>query len=197
VPGLKNPVERAYLLGDKRHAIAAQNGPNGVTLTLPAIAPDPVSSTIVVKVKGALDIDQPVLAQQADGTILLPASEARVHGDQLRYESGSQRDNLGFWFNPTDWADWEFNITRPARFDVEAQVAAPEAASVELQVKGQKLQSEAPATGDYGIFKWTRIGTVAISAKGRTTVSVRGVSEGWHPLNLKAIRLTPSAISQP
>jgi alpha-L-fucosidase len=192
VPGLKNEVEKAYLLGDKRHTIAAQNSPDGLTLALPATAPDAVSSTIVLKVKGALDIEQPVLTQQADGTILLPSSEARVHGDQLRYESGSQRDNLGFWFNPADSADWEFAVTKPGRFEVEAEVAAPEAASLEIQVQGHKLKGEAPVTGDYGKFKWTKIGAVEIVAKGKTTISVRGVAEGWRPVNLKAVRLTPT-----
>jgi len=196
VPGLKNAVQKAYLLSDKRHTLAAQKSADGVTLALPATAPDAVSCTIVLKVKGALEIEQPVLAQQSDGTIVLPASEARVNGEQLHYEAGSQRDNLGFWFNPAESADWEFAVTKPGRFELEVEVAAPQAASLEIQLRSQTLKGEAPVTGDYGKFKWAKMGTVEIGAKGRTTVSVRGVAEGWHPVNLKAVRLTPSGGGQ-
>ena len=83
VPGLKNQVEKAYLLTEKHHALAAQAGADGVILSVPATAPDPMSSTIVLKVKGPLEIDQPVLAQQEDGVVMLPASEARLHGEQI------------------------------------------------------------------------------------------------------------------
>jgi len=50
VPGLKNKVEKAYLIADKRHALAVYNSPEGVTLALPRTAPNAVSSTIVLKV---------------------------------------------------------------------------------------------------------------------------------------------------
>ncbi len=188
VPGLRNPVQKAYLLSDKHHSIRAENGPEGITLTVPSAAPDAVSSTIVLKVNGALEIEQPVLSQQPDGTILLPASEARIHGEQLRYESGSQRDNLGFWFDPAESAEWEFTVSKPGRFEVAAEVAAPETASLELSSKGQKLKEPIAATGDYSKFQWTKLGLLEI----KTTLSVRGVADGWHPINVKSIRLMPT-----
>lgn len=56
VPGLKNAVASATLLanGDK---LAAATNPNGLVITLPATAPDKISSTIVLKVRGALEVD--------------------------------------------------------------------------------------------------------------------------------------------
>ena len=192
VPGLRNTVQKAYLLADKQHAIAVQNSAEGVTLTVPSSAPDAVSSTIVLKVKGALQIEQPTLKQQADGALVLPASEANVHGSQLRYESGPQRDNLGFWLNPADSAEWEFTISKPGRFIVSAEIAAPENASIEVRVKGQTLKGEAPVTGDYGKFKSNKLGTVDIPVTGKATLSLKGVPDQWHPLNLKCIRLTPA-----
>jgi alpha-L-fucosidase len=196
VPGLKNKVEKAYLLAGRHQALAAENSPEGVSLNLPGTAPDSVSSTIVLKVKGPLEIEQPVLAQQDDGSIVLLASEARLHGDQIKYESGRQRDNLGFWVNPAEWADWEFAITKPGRFEVAAEVAAPETASLEVDLKGQKAKASVPVTGDYGKFKWTDFGSVEISAAGRTTLSLHGVQDGWHPVNVKSIRLKPIGTTQ-
>jgi alpha-L-fucosidase len=55
VPGLKNTVASATLLANGRRLPAAAAA-DGVVVTVPATAPDPISSTIVLKISGALDI---------------------------------------------------------------------------------------------------------------------------------------------
>ncbi len=193
VPGLKNSPQKAYLLSDPgKKALVAESAAQGLVLSVPATAPDPVSSTVVLKVKGPLQIEQAGIVQDYDGSVVLAAGEARVHGDEIRYESGEQRDNLGFWTNPSDWADWEFTLNKPGKFDLTAEVAALERASLEVSVGEQKVRAEAPATGDYGRFRRMKLGTMEIPAIGKTTLALHAVSDGWHPLNLKSIRLTPS-----
>jgi alpha-L-fucosidase len=61
LPGIKNKAEAAYLLADaeKKPLTVEQQPGGGWTIALPAKAPDAISSTVVVKVKGGLDIDQP------------------------------------------------------------------------------------------------------------------------------------------
>lgn len=56
LPGLQNKISAAYLLAG-RQKLAAQNGEEGLTISLPAAAPDKVSSTVVLKFKGAPEID--------------------------------------------------------------------------------------------------------------------------------------------
>jgi len=52
VPGLKGPVETAYFLADpKRPALTTRATDDGVVITLPATAPDPISSTVVLRIK--------------------------------------------------------------------------------------------------------------------------------------------------
>ena len=197
VPGLKNTAQRAYVLTDPaKKALAMQSSAQGLTLSVPAAAPDSVSSTIVLKVKGALDIEQPGLAQDYDGSVVLPASEARLHGDEIKYESGDQRNNLGFWTNPSDWADWTVEVTRPGKFDVTAEVASLDKASLEVSVGGSRTRGAVPVTGDYGKFKVTKLGVLEIAAPGKVTLAVRPITDGWHPVNLKAIRLKPAAAAQ-
>ena len=197
VPGLKNQPAKAYLLADrKQQALESFCGPEGVTLAVPVAAPDPISSTVVLKIKGKPEVGPSAVVQDYDGSVVLPASEARVHGDQLKYETGEQRDNLGFWTNPADWADWSFQITRPAKFDVTAEVAALEKGSLEVSVGDSKSNGTAPASGDYGKFRVARLGTLEITSPGTVTLSVHPVTEGWHPVNLKAIRLKPVAATQ-
>jgi hypothetical protein len=119
----------------------------------------------------------------------LAASEARLHGSQFRYERDEHKDNIGSWLNPEEWVDWEVKITKPGKFDVMADIAAPEAASFEVAVGAQKLVGKAPVTGSYTKFEGTKVGQIQISAAGNTVLSVRPVKEGWHPINLKSVRL--------
>jgi alpha-L-fucosidase len=188
VPGLKNNPQTAYLLA-ARKALTTDGGAEGLVISVPAAAPDPISSTVVVKIKGAVQIEQAGIVQDYDGSVVLAGSEARLHGDTIKYESGEQRDNIGFWTEPSDWADWQFTVTKPGKFDVTAEVAAPEPAAIELSVGDQKTQGKITATGDYGRFRRMRLGSLEISSPGKTTLAVHAVSDGWRPVNLKAIRL--------
>lgn len=76
VSGLRNAVEGAYLLAGAEHkplkTTAVEGG--GVTIELPAQAPDPISSTVVLKVNGALEINQPPAPPPAEKK---PAKKSR------------------------------------------------------------------------------------------------------------------------
>jgi alpha-L-fucosidase len=193
VPGLMSKPQKAYLLADKnRKPLAVASSDKGLTISVPATAPDAISSTVVLEVKGPLTIEQPVLRQNADGSVTLPAGEALLHGNEIRYESGGGRDNIGYWTSPSDWAEWEFTVTRPGRFEVSAEIAALDKASFEVRMNEQRLRGDAPATGDYTQFKPAKLGTLEIPAAGTVTLSVRPVREGWHPINLKGINLHPA-----
>jgi len=185
------------MLDDRaQQPLAMHSSTEGLTLSLPAAAPDHVSSTIVLRVKGPLEITRAGLAQDHDGSVALPAEEARLHGSEIKFEAGDQRDCLGFWTNPADWADWSFQVTRPGKFDVTAEVAALEGASLKVSVGDSTSTGAAAATGDYGKFKVARLGVLEIASPGKVTLAVRPVADGWHPLNLKAIRLKPVVAPQ-
>ena len=65
VPGLKNTVEKAYLLADAgRQALGTQAGPAGLAVSVPSQAPDPICSVVVLRVQGELEISLPVPSQQ-------------------------------------------------------------------------------------------------------------------------------------
>ncbi|MEI9961022.1 MAG: discoidin domain-containing protein [Limisphaerales bacterium] len=55
VPGLKNKIQRAYVLGDKsRSKLVARNVEDGVLLTVPSDASNAISTTVVLQIKGEL-----------------------------------------------------------------------------------------------------------------------------------------------
>jgi alpha-L-fucosidase len=192
VPGLKNSSRKAFLLADStHHALETKPTPEGLLINLPAFAPDPISTTIVLQLKGTAQIEPTVLAQSADGSIQLPALEARLHGNTFQYESGSDRDNIGYWFKSEEWLDWEFKVRTPGKFEVLTDIAGLATPSFDVTVGSQTLHCTAPATAGYSSFKPVTLGVVEITAPGKTTLSVHPVKEGWEPMNLKTIHLKP------
>jgi hypothetical protein len=192
VPGLKNKADKAWLLADnKRKPLNSISTPEGMTVSVPLTAPDSISSTVVVHIKGPLEIEQIGLTQAPDGSLTLPAREARTHGE-IKYESGEHRDSLGFWTNPNDWADWEFRVTRPGKVEVFAEVASLEAASIEVRTGKERTRAHVPVTGDYGRFEVVKLGTLEVPAGNAIELSLRAVKEGWQPVNVRCIRLQPA-----
>jgi alpha-L-fucosidase len=187
VPGLKSSVKSARLLaGGKK--LKANNTADGVVIEVPASAPDKISSTIVLKVKGAPEIVATPIMQESDGSVRLMASEADLHGG-LQYESGHGKDNIGYWWNAEDTASWTFKIDRPGKFKVSAEIAALESAKFELLVGAQKLSGTSPATKDYTKFKRVSLGSEIELASRSVTLTVKPVAEKWQAMNLRSIKL--------
>jgi hypothetical protein len=53
------------------------------------------------------------------GIITLEARAATTHGTQMHYEDSPLKNCLGYWLKPEDWAEWQFQISRPGTFYVE------------------------------------------------------------------------------
>jgi alpha-L-fucosidase len=195
VPGLKTAAKTAYLLAGSKAKISSEQTPQGLVLHVPATAPDKVSSTIVLKLQKEPEIEPTGIFQDFDGSVVLQASEATLHGEQIQYESESPHDNIGFWQNPDDWAEWTFNISKPGKFDVSAEVAALEKASFEVGAGDQKVRGNANVTGDWTKFRLVKLGIVELPSAGKQTVTLHAIKGGWQPLNIKAVRLKPSVAS--
>jgi alpha-L-fucosidase len=196
VPGLENQVVEAHLLkpnwlgGHKQ--LETTSDTNGVTISVPTDAPDKISSTIVLKIKGAPEIAVTPIFQESDGSVRLMASEASLRGG-LAYEKGGGKDNIGYWTNPADTASWTFKVDRPGKFKVAAEIAAEASGEFEVIVGEQNLQVTAPATGDYTKFQRIYLAsTLEITNTGIVTLTVNPIAKGWHPINLRSLRLVPT-----
>jgi hypothetical protein len=159
---------------------------------VPDAAPDPISSTVVLKIKGAPEVAVQPIKQQSDGSVRLPASEAELRGG-LQYELGGGKDNIGYWTNPADTASWTFQVDRPGKFRLVADIAAEQSGKFEVLLGAQKIQGAAPATGSYTLFTPANLdGTLEIAGPGMVTLAVHPVAQGWHPMNLRSLRLLPA-----
>lgn len=191
VPGLQSRPRSAFLLADQSAHLKTKASEDGLIVSLPPTAPNKISSTVVLKFKGTPKVVPVLIRQGSDGSVMLAAREAHLHGSQIQYESGGLRDNLGYWLSPDDWADWDFKVTQPGKFQVTAEIAAPVLTSFELSVGGQTLRCTSPVTGSYTTFQTASLGTIGISSAGNATVAVHPIRDGWQPMNLKSVELKP------
>jgi alpha-L-fucosidase len=194
VPGLMNSPKKAWLLTDRKEkSLAVATGSEGLTITVPTTAPDPISSTLVLTINGAPKVEQVTIVQDFDGSLILVASEATLRGKTIRYEEGSERNSLGFWTDPADFATWDAKIQKPGKFEVSVEAAATGKSALTFGVSDKSVQGPIQATGDYGKFRNIKLGTIEIGATGKAVFSLKAVADGWQPVNVRAIRLKPVA----
>ena len=134
----------------------------------------------------------------ARGDIRLHARDARVHGETLRYEPQSNKDVLGFWTKPTDWAEWEFEVMTPGRYEVEIQQGCggkSGGAEVAVEIGGGSGPTTLPftvqETGHFQQMILRVIGEVKLTA-GRHTLAVKPRTKpGVAVMDLRRVVLRP------
>jgi len=197
VPGLKNRVLRAYLLADKsRSPLPVTANDDGVTVKVPAEAPDKIASVVVLEIKGKPEVAPFVLTQAADGSVSLPAEEAVIHGNTAKCQAGDGRQNIGYWTDKNDWVRWDFQVTTPGKFDVEITLACipgDAGSDYDVTVADQTLQGKVENTGDWNKFVSRTLGAVTLSKSGRYTLSVKPTAMPHSAvMNLESVTLKPA-----
>ncbi len=197
VPGLKNKVEKAYLLADaSRAALQATQTEEGVLLKVPEKAPDAIASVVVLEIVGEPEVAAAGTTQAADGTLTLAATEAVVHGRTARYESGDGKDNIGFWTNPKDFVTWDAAVKKMGTFEVEITYACQDGAAgsdYTVSVLDQELKGRVEATGAWNRFVTKKLGTLRLPGSGRYTFTAKAATMPHGAvMNLKSIVLKPA-----
>lgn len=133
--------------------------------------------------------------QGKDGTIILPARWAEVHGTTLRFEPLPHKNTLGYWVNPKEWASWEFTVTTPGKFTVEVLQGCGKGnggSSVDVEVGETKLNFIVEDTGGFQNFKPREIGTVTLDKAGRFSLAVKPQKKtAAAVMDIRQIRLIP------
>jgi len=61
---------------------------------------------------------EPTVSQADDGSVILLAKDATTWSETMRYESKPEKNCLGYWTDPNDFAEWEFQLKKPGRYQV-------------------------------------------------------------------------------
>lgn len=190
VPGLSNPVKSAELLagGTKLTVETDENGP---ILSLPATAPDAICSTIKMLIQGKPEIAETPVSADKDGVIRLLPEDAHFEGEDVKTQDQDGVANIGYWTNPKDSVSWNLRADKDGKYLIQIEAAAPSGGSV-LMIQGiGKLAYSVPKTGSYKSFQPTHVGEVILRKDEKTTLTLRPVVDGWHPLNVRKVELLP------
>ena len=128
----------------------------------------------------------------ADGSIVLKAADATLHpSSENKIEYSASKDRIGGWRSPDATVAWSVRLDKPGTYAVAAEVGVAKPATWTLsfgdeQVDEYKLSS----TGGYKSYKTVQLGTV-IAESGVHQLILTPVKEGWQPVNLRSITLTP------
>jgi len=194
--GLRNRVIGARLLDGGRKLDAASNA-DGLTVQLPAEAPDAINSVIALEIEGEAKVVQPPVRAAADGSLVMPAREANIRSKGTaslpRVESKGGDANIGYWTDPGAWLEWTVEVGQPGSFLVEATVSTrSDGVHVTVGAGEAALEGGIPNTGSYDKYATVKLGRLAIARAGRQVVTFKPVAGNWRPINLRRLVIAPA-----
>lgn len=171
----------------------------GLTLKVPKTAPANMVPVIKTEIPGKLDVIRVLPQQNEAGAIHLPPELADLHSrsynynDLLRLETEDGVKYFGNWQRNRDWIGWQFEFSQPGTFEVTAEVALPESTKLKVQLRDDdSFEALLNSTGDYSKYESQALGQISIKQEGEYQLEIRAAKEGWHPVNMRSLTLTPA-----
>jgi alpha-L-fucosidase len=194
VPGLKNKIASAYILGTEK-TLATTASDDGAIIQLPATAPDKIATVIKVEINEQLNIQPFIVHASADGSIMLPADMADLHNVKdeanMQVEGDDNARNIGYWTSDKPWISWDINFPSTGNYTIEATTATTaDESHFTINTNNENIQCTVKGTGDYQSYTTTAIGTINITQTGKQTISIHP-SNGWNAINLRSVKLIP------
>jgi hypothetical protein len=161
-----------------------------------------VSVTLLAATASAGPASQPAsqptthpVQQTDDGIVLLHARDVTIHGRTVRYEPNPHKNTVGFWTHKEDWVSWDFDVTKPGKFEVlplQGCGKGSGGALVEFSIDGQQtFKMTVQDTGGFQNFLERNIGTAELTP-GRHTLTVKPQTKpGAAVMDLRQITLKP------
>jgi hypothetical protein len=114
------------------------------------------------------------VTQADNGDIELLAKDATTWSEHMRYEPKPEKNCLGFWTDPKDFAEWEIKVVKPGKFKVCVhQGSATGDSKVALQLGDQKLQFSVQNTGDFHKISEVPVGELEIKEPGTYHLAIK------------------------
>lgn len=137
----------------------------------------------------------PAPAQAADGSIVLEAKSATTWSENMRYEAKPEKNCLGFWTSPDDFAEWQFDVVKPGRYKVTVVHGCGtgnEGSEVAVKLGAQELKFTVQDTGGFQNWKEVPAGEVEIKEAGLQRLVIDPVNKAKDAvLDVHKIVLTP------
>ncbi len=205
VTGLKTKVlgARALASGKPLRVNSTATTVDGVEFPVLEVSPpptlDPAATVIELRLAGppVVDEPEPVVSAEPDGTFVLKAAEAEIHGATAQYEVSGLHDYVGEWTDPRDYVTWTLNFRPPdaaKRYGVEVTYSSLKqhaGSAFAVEIGGARLTGTVTSTPATNRYRTEKLGEIAAPA-GRQTLTVRITQTKDGPaMNLHQVRLVP------
>ncbi len=177
VPGLASKFRGARLLANGK-ALTFKTTADGLEIKVPATAPDPVASVIVLSTTAPLDIRPFAIRQSANGSLLLEPELASIHNVDGEASAMTEGDwdarNIGYWTSEHSWVSWDVEISKPGTYTITALAGTPaKGSTLNIEMGGQHIAATIQQTGDYNQYGEMTLGNVTINKTGKYTITLR------------------------
>ena len=127
----------------------------------------------------------------AAGDITLMPRQATMHGS-LRVETKGTTDDIGYWNNQRDYAEWKTTLGRGTYELILRTSSDKDPSDLEIACGDASVTSKIKGTGSWDSFVSTTVGRLTIPASGETSIVARPDPHGtWKTLNLASLILRP------
>ncbi len=203
IPGLMNPLTRAWLLRQPDLPLVIERTGSSVVVSvsdtleqrLDNLQPPFRHVTVVVlEIEGEPVVVEVPILPDPDGSVHLHANEANVSGQTARYESREDRLCIGFWTEASDWVSWKFQTRSAGTYRLEVvQACAPDEGGgrLSIEVGGQSRALNVKPTASWGDFVTVALGEVTVPAGEHELIARPETISGHALMNLRAISLVP------
>ncbi len=190
-PGAKPSENQAISLGT---FYLEKEAPTRVDVRL--VGPANVPPVALKAVRFVPSAEGPVPPPSSDGIITLPSGAATTHSVTMRYEPAAVKNCLGYWVNPSDWADWQFQVDRPGIYEVELWQGCGRGqggSEVKVQVADKTFSFTVEETGHFQNFVPRRLGRVQFPSAGTFTLAIHPqTKKAAAVMDVRQIRLIPA-----
>lgn len=201
IPRFNSPYKRITLWGDTT-STQLEFRPEVAEwlITLPKTAAVP--ATIVIETVGVPQLlSKPFVAEaNKEGSFILPAHHAVVHGKLLRYEPQPHKNTVGYWANEKDWCEWKVDVDKPGSYDVYILQGCGKGhggSEVRISVGKSDLAFVVEDTGHFQNFKERLVGKLELIAGKKQSLKVVPINKAKAAImDVRQVRLEHSAGQQ-
>jgi alpha-L-fucosidase len=194
VAGLRSNPLSARLLHGGEVGIRRVNT-DDLELTLPASAPDPINSVLVVDFPAQIAANRAIRLAPAGAPTRLHVMDGRLDGSGIRYGDGkTNRDVTDEWSALDGTVTWTVRVPQTSKFKVAAQyntLAKDDSGTFAIEAAHQQLTGKVTPTDTQGTFRLDPLGEITLPA-GEHTIVVRARQIAkTNLMRLRQLELTP------
>jgi alpha-L-fucosidase len=194
---LEGGVKRAHLISARDESLEVATAADATVISVPSSTPDASASVVVLELNGPPKVIEPTVRQAANGTLTLKAVDADLFGKKIQLETkvAGAEPNIGWWWNPKEYAQWPVAITKPGAFEAIVEYACGTESNgsiYQIIIGDEKLEVVTAATKDWADFVTATVGKINVRKSGPATVLVKPIKqEGVAMLNLRTLTFKP------